>query len=197
MKLIKRILIGLVVLIVIVVAVAFVLPRNVSVARSITIDAAPETIFPFLNDFRKFNEWSPWYGRDPDMVVEYEGAASGVGAVMTWDSAHPQVSAGRQEITASEEFSRVETSLDFGDMGTAVAHYALAPAGSGTAVTWGFTTDLGYNPIGRYMGLMFDRWIGADYEAGLAKLKTVAEAVPPPDADDLTAGPATEGETAQ
>jgi hypothetical protein len=31
------------------------------------------------------------------------------------------------------------------------------------------------NPMARWMGLMFDRWIGADYEAGLAKLKQVAE----------------------
>lgn len=29
------------------------------------------------------------------------------------------------------------------------------------------------------IGLFFDRWIGADYEMGLARLKAVAEATPP------------------
>ena len=51
----------------------------------------------------------------------------------------------------------------------------LEPAGSGTRVTWGFTSNLGSNPVMRWMGLMFDRWIGPDYEQGLANLKKVAE----------------------
>jgi effector-binding domain-containing protein len=32
------------------------------------------------------------------------------------------------------------------------------------------------NPIARYMGLMFDSWIGKDYDAGIANLKRVVEA---------------------
>jgi hypothetical protein len=44
----------------------------------------------------------------------------------------------------------------------------------GTGVTWGFKSQL--NGIAeRWLGLMFDRWIGADYEKGLSKLKRVAE----------------------
>jgi len=35
--------------------------------------------------------------------------------------------------------------------------------------------DLGNNPIARYAGLMFDKWIGGDYEKGLARLKQVME----------------------
>ena len=35
--------------------------------------------------------------------------------------------------------------------------------------------DLGNNPIARYVGLMFDKWIGGDYEKGLARLKQVME----------------------
>ena len=39
---------------------------------------------------------------------------------------------------------------------------------------WRFSTVL--SGIGdRWMGLMFDRWIGADYVKGLAKLKALAE----------------------
>ena len=34
---------------------------------------------------------------------------------------------------------------------------------------------MGLNPIGRLMGLMMDRWIGGDYEKGLAALKQVCE----------------------
>ena len=60
-------------------------------------------------------------------------------------------------------------------MGTADAVFSLEGFDGGTRITWGFTTDVGYNPMMRWMGLMFDKWIGADYEAGLASLKELAE----------------------
>ena len=60
-------------------------------------------------------------------------------------------------------------------MGNATATYRLTPAGAGTKVTWGFNTDVGANPFMRWMGLMFDRWVGADYEDGLGRLKKLVE----------------------
>ena len=97
---------------------------------------------------------------------------------MNWSSANPGVGSGSQTITRLEPGRTVETALDFGVQGTANASIDLEPAGAGTKVTWGFTTDLGFNPIYRYFGLMFDSWIGGDYEKGLAKLKTVVESAP-------------------
>jgi hypothetical protein len=35
---------------------------------------------------------------------------------------------------------------------------------------------MGMNPVGRYMGLMMDRWVGGDYERGLLQLKAQVEA---------------------
>ena len=48
------------------------------------------------------------------------------------------------------------------------------PSTSGTKATWRFTANLDGIPA-KWFGLMSDRWIGADYEKGLAKLKAVAE----------------------
>lgn len=58
------------------------------------------------------------------------------------------------DITASTENERVETALDFRSMGTANAFIAMQGTGDATDVTWGFSTDLGMNPISRWMGLM-------------------------------------------
>ena len=88
---------------------------------------------------------------------------------------------GRQSITRVDPGKEVETSVEFGGQGNATAMVKLEPSGDKTRVTWGFSSDLGYNPISRYMGLMFDRWIGPDYERGLAKLKTLVE-TPKPEA---------------
>jgi hypothetical protein len=175
MRFLGRVVQVLVVLIALGVAGAYLLPREVVVTREAVIAAPPAAVFPWVNSLQKTTEWSPWMGLDPEMSVTFEGPETGVGNVMLWTSANPDVGNGRQEITLSEPDARVESALDFGDMGTALASVSLAPEGDGTRVTWGLVTDLGMNPIGRYMGLMMDGWIGADYEKGLALLKAKVE----------------------
>ena len=95
---------------------------------------------------------------------------------MYWTSEHPQVGTGSQEIIESETNELVRTRLDFGAQGEAYASFNLLPEATATTVVWGFTTDFGMDLVGRYMGVMFDSWIGADYEEGLANLKKIAEA---------------------
>ena len=48
------------------------------------------------------------------------------------------------------------------------------PSETGTRASWGFESDLKGIPA-KWFGLMFDRWIGPDYEKGLVRLKSVAE----------------------
>ena len=170
----RNILIGLGILILVLVGGAYLTPRNVHVERTVTINAPAQAIFPYLNDYRRFNEWSPWAHRDPNATYSFEGPERGVGARMTW-SGNEQVGSGTQEIIMSDSPNRLETHLDFGDQGEAVAFFDLRPAGEATEVTWGFDTDMGLNPIGRYMGLMMDTWVGGDYEQGLANLKEAVE----------------------
>jgi len=180
MRLVKNILIALVMLIVIVAAIGFLLPSKVTVSRSTVIDRPVAQVFPFINDLNKFNEWSPWAKIDPDARMTIEGGP-GAGQKMTWSSDNDRVGKGTQEITESVENERVETMLDFGEMGSATVGLALAAEGEGTKVTWSFATDLGSNPLKRYFGLKMDDWIGAEYDKGLANLKKLVEAQPLPE----------------
>ena len=175
MRWILRLIAGLVILVGVLLLVGFFLPREVSVARSVVIDAPPEEIFPHVNSMNATQNWSPWLARDPDIQVSYEGPESGVGNKMSWTSEVRSVGSGTQEIITSTENELVETALDFGPQGSAQAAFTLTPMGDSTEVTWGFVTDMGGNPVGRWMGLMMDSWIGADYEAGLANLKALVE----------------------
>jgi hypothetical protein len=175
MKILKWLL-GLIVLVVVAfVAIGFVLPREVSVARSIDINAPASDIFPHLNSPRATVAWSPWLAKDPQAKTSFDGPETGVGAKMAWSSEHPQVGSGSSEITLSEPDQRVTVALDFGDMGTATAGQVLEPAGAATRVTWSFETDTGAGPVGRWMGLMMDGWVGTDFEAGLSNLKELVE----------------------
>lgn len=169
-------LVGLVILLAVVfVAGGYLLPREVAVARSIEINAPPEAVFEKVNSLKAGQEWSPWLERDPNVAVDFTGPDEGVGAAMSWASDNPQVGAGSQKIVVSEANERVETELDFGDMGTAKAAFLLEKNGEVTAVTWTLLADMGNGPMGRWMGLMMDGWVGADYEAGLSNLKALVE----------------------
>ena len=65
MVIIKRILIGIVALLVLFFVVGFLLPRDVRVERSVDIDASPQAVFTMVNDFQQFNRWQPWAQIDP------------------------------------------------------------------------------------------------------------------------------------
>lgn len=175
MRLLKRLLVTVVVLIAILAAASFLLPRNVTVARTTTIDAPAEDVFAHLNSLQAQAAWSPWLNIDPDMVQTYSGPDTGIGNKLEWTSDHPNVGNGSQEIIEMTENESVTTALDFGAQGTANAALLLAASGDATEVTWTLETDMGNNPIGRYMGLMMDGMVGGDYETGLANLKTLVE----------------------
>ena len=175
MKFLKILLKSLLLLIVVLAVVSLFLPSKSEVSRSVRIDAPPAEVFPYVNDFRQFNRWSPWFGIDPDTEYEFSGPASGVGAKLEWSSEDPNVGKGSQEIVASVEPERVDTRLEFDGQGDANAAFVLVPKEGGTQVTWQFDVEWGYNPIGRYMGLMMDEMVGKSYEEGLQKLKLLAE----------------------
>jgi|CXWL01.1.fsa_nt_gi effector-binding domain-containing protein len=177
MRVLKGLLFFIIALVVILCAIGAFLPSGAHVERSVLIDRPPSVVFPLLNSYKRFNEWSPWYPLDPSAKYTYSGPESGVGAKMAWVG-NDAVGTGSQTITASEPLSRIATDLDFGEMGVAKVEFKLVPEGQGTRVTWGFSSDAGWSIVGRYFNLMMDKFIGADYEKGLAKLKTLAESLP-------------------
>lgn len=177
----KSLLIGLVVLVALLGIVGFLLPDDRHVERSQVIEAPACTIYSQLIDFKRFNEWSPWAAIDPNTQYTYEGASEGPGAKMSWVSDDKNVGSGSQEIKSVDPYKEVKVFLDFGDQGEANSFYQLTPEGDGTKVTWGFDTSFEGNIIGRYFGLFMDSMVGASFEDGLAKLKTVTEAMPQAD----------------
>ena len=175
MRLIKRIFVTLIVIILVIVGVSYLLPGKAEVSRSISIDAPTSAIFPYVNSMQETEKWSPWLLHDPETKLTYSGPEAGVGNTLYWSSDHEQVGTGTQEIVESVENQSVKTSLDFGPMGTASASFVLQPEGDQTQITWEFASNLGMNPMMRWMGLMMDNWVGGDYERGLENLKELVE----------------------
>ena len=161
---------------------AYFLPREPEVSRSIDIAAPRAAVFPLVADLRHLPAWSPQLAADPGVAVIYTGPLDGVGQTMTWESKLPQVGSGVETITAVAPDATVEMSVRRAGQKATAAWFHLVEKGAGqTTVVWGFRTDLGFNPLSRYRGLAIDGVVGPDYERGLARLKTLAEAPPKTD----------------
>lgn len=184
---IKKIFYSIVITSFIVLFIGIFLPSNVHVERHIDIQRPASTVFTVLNSYHHFLSWSPWADRDPAAVTKISGPPRGVGAKMSWVGDPRLLGSGWQEITASQPYALVRMHLEFDQQGAANSYYAIEPTATGVQVTWGFDTDLlaGQGWFGgllaRYFGLFFDRWIGADYELGLARLKSLVESMPEAD----------------
>jgi carbon monoxide dehydrogenase subunit G len=111
-------------------------PDTFRVERSTRIKAPPEKIFPLINDFRRWADWSPYEVLDPKMARTYSGPDAGVGAIYAWEG--KRAGAGRMEIRQSTPASRVVIQLDFSKPLKAhnTAEFTLEVIGDATKVTW-------------------------------------------------------------
>ena len=175
MKLLKKIFIGLVLLLVVLTLVSFLLPQKQHVERNIEISASAEKIYPYLANPKLFSQWSPWSQLDPDMKVQFNGTELGKGAGMSWQSEQSNVGSGSWEIINAVENESLDVAMDFGDQGTATSFFRLQPKDGKTQVTWGFDTDAGMNPMMRWFGLLMDKMVGSEYAKGLGTLKKLVE----------------------
>lgn len=171
-------------------------PSTYRVERSAVINAAPAQVYGQVYDFAKWQAWSPWAELDPNSKMTFEGPTSGPGAIMRW-AGNEKVGRGAMAMTEARPNEAIKIRLDFVEPmeGTSDVGFAFQPEGPATKVTWTIDGTQGYfeRLICTIMGINLEQMIGADYERGLAKLKTVAEAVPAPAASPEPApAPATD-----
>jgi hypothetical protein len=177
MKILKWI--GIIILITVaaVLIMASMKPDVFRVERTANIPAAPEKIFPYLNDLKKSQSWSPWEDLDPDMKRTFSGPQSGKGAAYAW-AGDKNIGEGSMEITESLPSSKVVSRLDFTKPFEAhnIVTYTLTPKGNTTDVTW---TMEGPNTfLGKVISVVMncDKMVGKQFETGLANLRTVVQA---------------------
>jgi len=171
-----------IVIVVVVLAVAFICivalqPSHYHIERSASVNAPASVVFNQVNDFHKWDAWSPWAKLDPNMKQSYEGAPAGNGAMYSW-TGNDQVGQGRMTITDSKPSELVKIKLEFIKPWTAtnLTDFIFAPQGNQTSVKW--TMDGDNTFMGKAFGLFMnmDKMVGGDFEKGLAQMKAVAEA---------------------
>jgi hypothetical protein len=172
----KRIGITIVVLIGVMLVYAAMKPDTFRIQRSAAINAPPEKIFSFLNDFHNWTAWSPWEKMDPALKRTYGGTESGKSAVYEWDG-NNQVGQGRMEISDTSPPSHILIKLDFLKPFEAhnTAEFTLDSGGRSTQVTWAMYGPQPYMAKVMSLFLDMDKMVGEQFEQGLANLKAVSE----------------------
>ena len=172
----KRLLIGLVLLIAAFLVVVWSQPDNYRLTREALIAAPAAAVFAQVNDLQKWDNWSPWAKVDPNAKVTFSGPQSGVGASFKWDG-NEKVGAGTMTITESKPNERIATRTDFVKpfAGSSNSDFIFSEQGGRTNVIW--TMSGTHNFIGKAMCLVMgmESMVGPDFERGLAQLKQVAE----------------------
>lgn len=170
-------------LLALIVVVGLFLPRYTRVELVETIDAGPGTVFALINDLERGAAWSPLLDADPNAQVAYSGPPRGVDASMQWDGAI--AGSGEQKITESEPYRRVAIVMNPGNDGESVHRFDIARTTGGSEITWRIEVDHGFSIVSRYLGPILDDIVTRETEAGMAKLKQVAESLPRADFTDI------------
>ena len=153
--------------------------RPISASRgSATMAASPAAVFEQVNDFHKWEAWSPWAKMDPNAKNTFEGPTSGDGAKFGW-SGNSDVGEGNMEIVESRPDELVRIQLDFVrpmDGTNDVRVHSSSRGAIQTAVTWSMAGK--NNFMGKAIGLFMDceKMVGDQYEKGLANMKAIVEA---------------------
>ena len=173
----KKILIALAAIVLIFVVVVALQPSEFQMDRSTTIAAPQADVFAQVNDFHKWEAWSPWAKLDPQAKVNFEGPPEGEGTVMTW-SGNMEVGEGKMTLTESRPNELIKTRVDMVKPfeGSSTSEFTFKPEGDHTVVTWSMSGENTLLAKAVHLFMDMDKMIGGKFDEGLAQMKTVAEA---------------------
>lgn len=144
------------------------LPREITVTRTGTVQAAPQDIVALAASNTGYQTFNPYRSTDPDLKIAVFGPDTGVGSGFRFEGKEGN---GTQTVAAVDATS-VRFDIDLGAMGKPTQMISAVSHDIGSQVTWEMHADLGFNPVARVMGLFMDGMIGPTFERGLQNLDT-------------------------
>lgn len=112
MKIVKRIIIGFLAFIALLLAVALFIPNDYTVSVSTTINQPKTVVFDYVKLIKNQEKYSVWVMQDPNIVMNYTGVDGTVGFKAAWNSKDDNVGEGSQQITAMSD-DRIDLDLHF------------------------------------------------------------------------------------
>jgi effector-binding domain-containing protein len=181
MKILKKILIGLVIIIAIPFITALFINGKYDVVRETTINQPKDMVFEYVKYLKNQDNFSVWSQMDPNMKKGFEGNDGTVGSYATWDSEVDDVGKGEQEITKIIEGERIDFELRFLKPfeATDVAYFITDSIDENkTKVQWGFNGEMDYPMNLMLLFMDMEEMLAPSLEEGLTNLKDLLEKMP-------------------
>ncbi len=175
MKVLKWI--GLIILLVLIslFIISLFLPNEVQVKKEVVIHAPVKYVFPYINNFRKWDSWDPWQAKDSNMIKEFTGPEEGPGARVSWKSK----TEGNGAMVIKDVVPEKEINIAIIFEPSNDEHpikFVFEDMGDSTRVSWEFSFSMGVNPFPRYyFALAGNKQLNEDFENGLNNLKISVE----------------------
>jgi hypothetical protein len=170
MKIVKRILIGVAILVAVPLIVGLFVRTDFAVEREVIINKPKNDVFNYVRYLKNHDNFSKWATMDPQMKKDYRGTDGTVGFVSAWESENQDVGKGEQEIKKITEGERIRSPFQSTDPAYITTE---SVADNQTRVRSGYLGKMNY-PTNLLCPFIADK-IGKDMETGLTNLKTVLE----------------------
>lgn len=158
-------------------AYATTLPDDFRYQRSAVINAPADAVFPLINNFHEWGQWSPWEKLDPKMKRSFAGPESGPGAIYSW-AGDANIGEGQMTILESKPDELISIKLEFIKpfAGVCPTTFKLEPSASGTKVTWTMEGKNSFMPKVMSLFMDMEKMVCTSFDEGLATMNTVAQA---------------------
>lgn len=177
MRIVKKILIGIVILLALVLITALFIQKDYATEREVVINKPKQEVFNYIKFLKNQHNYSVWAKMDPAMKKEFRGTDGTEGFVSAWEG-NSDVGKGEQKIVRIADGQRIDFELHFIEPfeATSPAYMITEEVSPGqTKVKWGMSGEMNY-PL-NIMRIFMDmsEVIGKDFQTGLDNLKGILE----------------------
>ncbi len=154
------------------------LPSHGVISRSILINASVDKVFPYINTRTVANSWNPWFRKDPQTRITFDGPEEGVGSQTSWVGGN-ELGTGSATVVQSIPNEKVVVRLEYKEPFQMVqdATYTLTSQGAQTLVEWKVEGETPFLQRALCVFINMDKIVGDVFAQGLSELKTMVEAV--------------------
>ena len=171
----KKILLGIAVIVLLFAGFVTTRPSHYHMARELAINAPAAKIFPYINSSKLMDSWGPWREVDPSMQMTLSGPEEGVGAVSSWDS-KGNMGTGKATIIESVLNDHVSTKIEYTRPSmTQMSTMSIRSDGKGSIVSWSVDGDKNFIFKAMCIFRSMEKTVGPLFEKGLSNLKAKAE----------------------
>lgn len=177
MKFLKKLFLGLLFLIIILLVIAFFIPAKYTISVTETINQPKTVVYDYVKILKNQEQYNVWVMEDKNLKPEYIGTDGTVGAVEKWNSKIENVGEGQQTIAAMSP-DRIDFDLKFirPMEGKAKSAYIFKSISDNqTELTADFYGENGPYPFNLLSHIMGGYIIKKAQTDNLANIKTILE----------------------